>query len=250
MKAKHICTALFMMLIFAAGFIPAQASALEVEAGAYVGVYDKYLWRGVNLSASQPVVQSGIDLSAKGFTYSVWSNVDLSGANADEATETDFVLDYSFDAGEVVSVSVGDIFYTFGPGGGSTHELYLGLGLNLPLSPSLTVYYDWDAASDADLDGLFYSLSIGHDLDLAEKLGLSLGAAINYSQESPFVYGDGDVFDDLSTADLSASLSYAVSEQVSVDLSYQYSLVVGDDAEDIGFMDDEALGGVNVGISF
>jgi uncharacterized protein (TIGR02001 family) len=253
MNIKHVTTALIALLTLAAGLLPAApAAALEVEGGVYAGVYDKYLWRGVNLSASQPVLQTGVDVSAKGFTLSYWSNIDLSGVNSDEATETDFVVDYSFDVNDLLAASVGEIFYTFGPGGGSTHELYLGLGLNLPLSPSLTIYYDWDAASTADLDGLFYTLAIGHDLELADKLGLSLGAALNYSQESPFVadLDGGAVFDDFSTADLSVGLSYAATEQVSIDLSYQYSLVVGDDAEDIGLLDDEGLAGVNISLAF
>ncbi|HEX9777773.1 MAG TPA: hypothetical protein VGA63_06450, partial [Geopsychrobacteraceae bacterium] len=60
----------------------------------------------------------------------------------------------------------------------------------------------------------------------------------------------GAVFDDFSTADLSVGLSYAATEQVSIDLSYQYSLVVGDDAEDIGLLDDEGLAGVNISLAF
>ncbi len=45
------------------------ASALEVAGDAYVGVYDKYLWRGFDLSGSMPVAQGGVDVSAGSFTF-------------------------------------------------------------------------------------------------------------------------------------------------------------------------------------
>lgn len=247
---KKLVLALVFATLATVATAPAALAEIEVEGDAYVGVYDKYLWRGIDLSGGQPVAQGGVDVSAKGFTFSIWSNIDLSGPNSDEATETDFVLDYSTDIGELVSLSVGDIFYTFGPDGGSTHELYLGAALNTVLSPTFTVYYDWDEASTADLDGLFYTLAVGHDVELATGLGLSLGAAINYSQESPFVFNDGVPFDDFSTADLSAGLSYAISEQVSADVSYLYSGVVGSDADDIGLMEDESVAGLNFTLTF
>jgi uncharacterized protein (TIGR02001 family) len=253
-KMKKWSVLLVAVLMVAATMVPAAQAAIEVEGDAYVGVYDKYLWRGINLSTSQPVVQGGVDLSAMGFTLSYWTNVQISeGAlnDSDEATETDIILDYSFDVNDLLSLSVGDIYYTFNVPG-STHELYLGASLNTLLAPSLTVYYDWDAANTADLDGLFYAASISHGFDLNDKLSLGLGALVSYSQESPFVANldGGAPFSDWSTYELSASLDFALTEQVGVTASFLYSDALSDEAEDVGLIDDEMVGGLSIALNF
>ncbi|PLX76570.1 MAG: hypothetical protein C0615_06335, partial [Desulfuromonas sp.] len=220
-------------------------AAIEVEGDAYAGVADKYMWRGFNLSASQPVLQMGTDLSAKGFTFSYWTNTQLSGAGNDEITETDVVLDYTFDVAEILSVSVGDIYYNFNVPG-NTHELYLGVAADVISAPALTIYYDWDAANDADLDGLFYTLSFGHDIELMEKLGLSLGALVSYNDESPFV----GVYSEFHNYELNAGLSYAVTDQISVDAYGIYSDAISDEAELAIGDDGESTGGVTVTLAF
>ncbi len=243
---KKLIVAVLALAVFAT---PA-AAAIEVEGDVYAGVYDKYMWRGFNLSASQPVLQMGTDISAKGFTFSYWTNTQLSGAGHDEITETDVVLDYSFDVNEMLSVSVGDIYYNFNVPG-NTHELYLGLALNTVLAPSLTIYYDYDAASGAaadggDLAGLYYALTVGHDLELAENVGMSLGAALNYNDESPFV---GE-YSEMHNYELSVGLSYAVNDQVSIDASAIYSDAISDEAELAIGDDGESTGGVSVTLAF
>ncbi|MDT8445036.1 MAG: TorF family putative porin, partial [Desulfuromonadales bacterium] len=151
---------------------------VEVEGGAYVGVFDKYLWRGFDLSGSEPVVQGGVDLTAGAFTLSYWSNLQLSsnddeGYVAGEMNETDLILDYSFDVNDLVSMSIGDMLYAV-DGLEDTHEAYVGVYLALPLEPSLTVYWDWDEAEEA---GLYYVLSVAHAFELSETLSLNLSAS-------------------------------------------------------------------------
>jgi len=248
---KKFVAVLAMVGCFAA--FATSAFALETSADVYGYVVDKYLWRGVDINDSETALQAGMDVSFGGFTVSYWTNTDLTGVESDNTIETDIVVDYTFSPSDMLSVSVGDIYYTFGAGS-STHEAYLGLGLDTMLAPSFTVYYDYDDASSADLDGLYYSLAVGHDVDLAEGLSLSVGAAINYSQESPYVAAivpvAGGVFDDFSTADLSAGIAYTVTDQISVDASYTYFYVVGDDAEDIGLLDDEGYVSVGATLAF
>jgi opacity protein-like surface antigen len=241
----------FILAVLAlAVFATPAAAAIEVEGDVYAGVYDKYMWRGFNLSASQPVLQMGTDISAKGFTFSYWTNTQLSGAGHDEITETDVVLDYSFDVNEMLSVSVGDIYYNFNVPG-NTHELYLGLALNTILAPSLTIYYDYDAASGgaadgSDLAGLYYTLAAGHDIELAENMGLSVGAALSYNDESPFV---GE-YSEMHNYELSVGLSYALNDQVSIDASGIYSDAISDEAELAIGDDGESTGGVSITLVF
>lgn len=241
---------LVLALVGLAMLATPAVAAIEVEGDAYAGVYDKYMWRGFNLSASQPVLQMGTDVSFKGFTFSYWTNTQLSGAGHDEITETDIVLDYSFDVNDKISVSVGDIYYNFNVPG-NTHELYLGLALNTILAPALTVYYDYDAASGAaasggDMAGLYYTLAVGHDLELAKGLGLSLGASLNYNDESPFV---GE-YSEMHNYELSAGVSFALTDQVSIDASAIYSDAISDEAELAIGKDGESTSGVSITLTF
>lgn len=237
------------LLTLAVGWASVATATVEVEGDAYVGVFDKYLWRGFDLSGSRPVAQGGVDLSVKGFTFSYWSNVQLASDDADgfiagETTETDIILDYSFDLNDMVWVSVGDLFYIVEEDFPNTHELYLSVGLNTILEPSVSVYYDWDEAKE---DGLFFTAAVGHSLDLMDNLSLSLSALASYNKESDFNIGD---YSDWHNAEFGLSLDYAVTEQVSLTPSFIYSTPISDDAEDIAGIDDETAAGLTVTLSF
>ena len=236
---------LIAVLMVAGAMVPA-AQAVEVEGDAYIGVFDKYLWRGFDLSGGKAVVQGGVDLSAYGFTVSYWSNLQTSrsesaGLEGGEITETDIVLDYSFDLNDLVSVSVGNIFYQL-DGLEDTNELYLGLALNTILEPSFTVYYDYDKA---DEDGLFYTASVGHSLELADNLSVNLGALVSYNQESDYAVGD---YSDWHNYELSLGLHYVLTDNVAIGPSVLYSSPISDEAKDA--IDSEFLTGVSIAFAF
>ena len=221
-------------------------AAIEVEGDAYLGVYDKYLWRGFDLSGSEPVAQGGVDLTAGAFTLSYWTNVQLSsdsgeGYKSGEATENDLTIDYSRDITDIVSISVGNIYYML-DGLDDTNELYLSVGLATILEPSLTVYYDWDEAQE---NGLYFTASVGHSFDLMEKLSLSLGALVSYNEESDYAVGD---YSEWHNYELSASAEYAITDQISVSPSFLYSSGISDEAKDA--IDSEMVGGVSVTLTF
>lgn len=243
---------LVFLLVAAAltfGTVSSALAEAEVSGGAYVGVFDKYLWRGADLSGSKPVAQGGVDLSVGGFTLSYWSNFQLRNALDDgyrsgELNETDITLDYSFDANNLLSVSVGNILYAV-EDAEDTNELYLGVTLNTLLSPSLTVYYDWDEFSGT----IFTVAAIGHDFALVDKLALSLGASASYYMvDSDFTGAKSENF--LHNAELSASLNYALTKQLSISPSILMSVPLSDDAEDITGIDDEIVSGLSLVFSF
>ncbi len=241
-----------MLVIFCAAAVfgiacPAPSSAaVEVEGGAYVGFYDKYLWRGFDLSGGVGVIQGGMDLSHKGFTLSYWTNIQANddkeaGYKSGEATETDITLDYTFSLNDTVSLSIGNIFYNL-DGLDDTNEAYVGLTLNTVLEPTLKVYYDWDEAKE---DGLFFTASIGHGFDLAEGLSLSLGGLLSYNQESDYAVGD---YSDWHNYELSVGLDYAVTENVTVGTSLLFSSPISDAAKDA--IDSDTVGGVSLSFAF
>jgi uncharacterized protein (TIGR02001 family) len=249
-----------MILAAALGTSPALA-AIEVEGNAYIGYFDKYLWRGFDLSGGLPVVQGGVDLSSGGFTLSYWSNIQTKDDDTDrdgeldytggDSNETDIIIDYTFSPMDKLSVSVGNIWYAL-DGAEDTKEVYLGLTADVLLSPEFKVYYDYDMAKE---DGLFYTASVGHTFDLSEKLSLSLGALVSYNQESDYaVYyydeaSDSDkTFSDWHNYELSASLTYALTDQLSITPSFLFSSPISDEAKKA--IDSEVLGGVTVSFSF
>lgn len=234
-----------LALAIAALSTPALA-AIEVTGDAYIGYYDKYLWRGYNLSGSLPVVQGGVDLSAKGFTLSYWTNIqtktdDGEGFIGGEATENDLTINYAIPVGEIATVNVGNIYYML-DGLEDTHEAYLGVTLAVPLSPTVKAYYDWD---ESDKLGLFYTASVSHSLPINDMVSLSASALVSYNDESDYSVGDYNAWHNY---ELSAKADFKVTEQLTISPSFLYSSPISDEAKDR--IDSEVLGGVNVLFTF
>ncbi len=130
--------------------------------------FGKYIWRGQNLS-DDPVFQPGATLTMGGLTAGFWGNVETTSINKEggEFTEFDWSLDYSGDVPLVdgVGYSIGVINYKF-PSIEDTTEVYLGFGFDLPLSPSVTVYWDVD-----EIKGTYASAGLGHSIENIAELG-------------------------------------------------------------------------------
>lgn len=215
---------------------------------AYAGVYSQYLWRGIDFSGNMPVLQGGMDLSAAGFTLSYWSNFQMIGdaggapaLDAGEMTETDLVLDYTKELTDLVSVSVGNIYYTFNVPG-ATNELYLGVALNTLLSPELKMYWDWDKASSADRAGLFYTLGVSHTFALTDMAGLNLGALVSYNDENVGSYTD------FHNYELTASVDYSPMENLTITPALLYSDGISSDARDA--IDSKLVSSLSVSYAF
>jgi uncharacterized protein (TIGR02001 family) len=247
-EMKKLFVALLVAVMVSAVSATAALAAIEVEGDAYVGFFDKYLWRGFDLSGSTGVVQGGMDLSYKGFSLGYWTNIqavddtdESTAFRSGEATETDIVLDYSFDLGDKVSVSVGNIFYSLEEAD-DTNEAYVGVTLNMIFEPTLTAYYDWD---EADEDGLFFTAAVGHSMDITDGLSVSLGALVSFNQESDYSVGD---YSDWHNYELNMGVDYAVNDNITVSPSFMFSSPISSDAKDA--IDSETVGGVTVAFAF
>lgn len=243
---KKLCVLLAALAFLGAGMVTTSVAAITVEGDVYVGVFDKYLWRGFDLSGGQPVVQGGADLSAGNFTLSYWSNwqlktSDSAGIPSGEVTETDIILDYSTDIGEMLSVSAGNIWYSL-EAAEDTNELYLSATVNTLLSPTLAMYWDWDAAEE---EGLYFTADISHSLALMENLSMSLGALVSYNLHSDYAVGDYAGFHNY---ELSVGFDYVLTDQLSVSPSFAFSSGISSAAKDA--IDSEVLAGVNLTFTF
>ncbi len=238
MKYRKLFTALLVVLLAFSGVTSVAMAATEVEGSAYVGYSSKYLWRGFDLSNGNPVVQGGVDVGFNGLTFSYWSNLDL---DTGEISETDFTIDYGFALSDLVAVGVGNVFYSL-ENAADTNELYLGVSLDTLLAPTLTLYYDYD---EAQKDGLFYTFSIAHELELAETLTLGLGGLVSYNQQSDYSIGD---YTGWHNYEFSATLDYALNGQVGISPYLIYSDAISAEAERV--IADEFVGGITFSFNF
>ena len=244
----------FSVLVFALvlGSVSVAFAEIKVEGDVYAGVFDKYLWRGYDLSGSTPVAQGGIDLTAHNFTLSYWGNVQLkddtangnwgeTGYQGGDLSEAEIGIDYAIPLGELVTLNIGNLYYPT-DGENDTNELYLSGTLNTILEPKLTVYHDWDENKDAR----FYTLEIGHSIELGQ-VTLNAGALGSYAEGAD--YWDGAIeTNEPWNAELSLSADIAVTDQISITPSFVYSSPLSDDARKI--IDTEMASGLTVTLNF
>jgi opacity protein-like surface antigen len=233
-------------VVLATSVASVASAEIKVSGDAYLGAYSKYLFRGIDLSGGQGVMQGGADITYKNFTLSYWSNYQINddkgeGFNGGEVNETDITLNYSFSPVDLLTFNVGNTFYTFDGAYPDTNELYLKATVNTLLSPTLSVYWDWDEAQGGayDGDGLFYTLSVGHAVELTKGLSLGLGALASYNQENYSAVGK---YSDFHNYEFSVGLDYAPSDNVKISPSYLYSKPFNKKGRGIGMEEENVVG--------
>jgi hypothetical protein len=192
----------------------------QAEIGAELGLFSSYVWRGLtftNKPVAQPEVYVSFPAGNASVTLGSWVNFDLGkyddpendlsesgGLSAFNLSEYNPYAEVSFQAGKA-SLLGGIIAYiypndlTATSNGGldsesNTWEVYGTVGLDVPLAPSLALYYDFDKIKGAYLEGaVSHSVPLGesHTLDLGAAAGLSLGQEVNPEDESFNFFEDG-----------------------------------------------------------
>ncbi len=222
---------------------------VTVSGGVYAGMYSKYVFRGVDLSDNKWVSQFGADLSYKGFTLSYWSNLltkDIAGTDFEsgDISETDITLNYSFTPIELLTFNVGNTFYSL-ENSADTNELYVKTTVNTLLSPTLSIFWDWDESKET---GLFYSLSVGHSFELMKKFNLGLGALISYNQKNWGALGED--YNNWHNYELSAAIDYAVTDTVKLTASYMYSNAISHAARKYAGVENKNVFGLKAAFAF
>jgi hypothetical protein len=195
------------------GMVLAVCAASAVAGDATVGadLATAYVFRGATFNDGL-VLQPYAEIGGLPVTLSVWGNMDIDdydGALKDgEFSEIDLAAAYVLPLGlEALEVSTGYTEYLY-PGSETEadREISLGFALDLPLSPSLSVFYGLDGGIEKSLHAEF---GIGHTFEI-DKLTLELAALIAYEDpdggESGFSYFTASV--SAGYAMLSASLTY------------------------------------------
>lgn len=226
----------------------------EVSFDVAADFFSKYIWRGQNV-VDDWVLQPGASIGYKGLTGSIWGNADVTGEVVDdwEFSEVDYAIDYSntLPGQEALGYSIGLIYYDFpNTAWEATSEVYAGLTADLPLSPAVKWFYDFDEA-----EGSYIQLSVGH---MIEKIaswteenycGVSLGASVGYGTDNynDFYFGVADgAFNDLT---LSAGMPFCLGS-LTIKPSIGYSVMIDDDIREATGESDNFWGGVGVSYSF
>ncbi len=199
------------------------------------------------------MLQPSVTLGRGGFSLNVWGNRDLTGANGfgGDFTEIDYTVDYSWEWRELV-LSAGAVYYDFPHDiAAGTVEVYGAVGLDMPLSPALTVYADVDEA-----DGAYASLSVGRTIpdvwQPAEgvKMSVDLSAAVGFgsSNWNRFYFGeDESAVNDLL---LSAGLPFELGGGWTLTPSLYFSALLDEDIRDAQDDQSNLWAGLTVSYSF
>ncbi len=247
-KLEILIISMMLMFVFSIGSI--HAGETETSGSASVDVMSNYVWRGIKLSNSY-VVQPSVGITYDGFGANLWANWDDDWADAGEHTETDLTLNYTFSI-DKFSFDTGYIYYAL-ESALDTQEIYVSAGYDVILSPTLTVYFDYEEG-----DGAFTVASIGHSLELSKDIALNLGASASYNMNNLVMGTDtsGNDFSALYNGEISASAGIPVADAISVEPVIAFTFPLSNKAEDaIEAMSDDSessvvYGGVNATLSF
>jgi len=248
-----------MWRCLAAGvMVVAAASAEEKDESVSVNVaadlFSKYVWRGQNV-VDNWVLQPSISAGYKGLTGSVWGDMDLTGDLVDggEFTELDYSLDYSntFPGQKTLGYSAGAIYYDFlNTHTKATAEVYGGVNADVPFSPAIKAYYDFD-----QIEGTYVQFSVGHTIEKIREwnsscyCGLQVGASLGYGSTAynrGYFGVDEGALNDLT---LSAGLPICLGK-LTVKPSVAYSTMIDKDIRAATDKSDNFWGGVGVAYQF
>ncbi len=205
MRISIFTKALTLVLIFAGVFALQTDSNAQVSISGGVDVVSKYVWRGYNL-ADGFSVQPTLDITLGSFGFNIWASRAMADRDTYSASdELDFTFTYSPMLSDQLGVTLGFIYYTFPTqddfdvDAHTSKEVFATLApAGLPLSPELTVYYDFDLGDD-----LYASLGVGHSIPLNGH-SLDLGVALGYNN------GQFGAKSNISNIDFSVSTGLAL----------------------------------------
>lgn len=178
---RVLLVVIFSVIAFYASGLRAEET--KVTGSAAVGVFNKYIFRGYELSSKSAVIQPAVGLSYSGFSASLWGNID-SDEHATQSfvpdredqksfNETDLTLSYTYTI-DKLSLTGGYIYYNT-KYAVETEELFLTLGYDTLLKPTLSVYRDITSYT-----GTYLNFAVAHSLPLIKAITLDLGASAGY----------------------------------------------------------------------
>ena len=185
-----------LLPVFLLGIVLPLAAAVSGQ----VDLVSRYIWRGFDLlpenhAAVQPSLT--VDLGESGFSLNIWSSFALGQRGMFKyADEIDLTLAYAFKAPEGWEWTAGFIHYGswFAEGftfrNNTSQEIFVTIArTDLPLSPTLSVYYDFNLGS-----GLYITIGGSQELKLSDRIRMEMGGLIGFNSRQ---YIDRTGFSDI-----------------------------------------------------
>jgi hypothetical protein len=234
---------LILLLIVAAAPVHAWDGSLDLSA------QSKYVWRGMVLN-NEAVFQPSFTLNHKGFSASVWLNVDLTdvAGHRFEHNEIDYWASYTY-SGQQLDLSVTAYTYTLPHTSlPTTTEVWASLEWKTFLDPTLTVIRDVD-----EIDGTYLLLTGSQKLgvlNVAGSDGLVLGVNLGYGDHD-YTRGYFAASDVDNAVDYGARLDWGLPAGPGVvKLNLQYTSFTSSHVKNPGFEDarSNVFGGITYSI--
>jgi uncharacterized protein (TIGR02001 family) len=153
---------------------------MAAEASVSLDVASAYVFRGTTFNDGL-VLQPGLEVSGLPVTVGVWGNYDIGdyddALEENEFSEIDIYASYDIPV-EALDLSVGYTEYLY-PNAEAVadREVSLSAGFDLPLAPSVAVYYGIDGGIEKSL---YAEVGAGHEFTIGESLGVELGVTVGY----------------------------------------------------------------------
>ena len=226
MERAKVGAAAFVITAALAGAVPVHAQATF---GVDLDLFSSYVWRGLTLTnkpVAQPAVWVSFPAGNASITVGGWASIDLGkydngsdisqsgGSSAFNFAEFDPYAEVSFPVGKA-TLTGGVTAYLYPNDVGltsdaNTVEIYGKVGVDAPLSPELSIYYDVDK-----IKGAYIEAGVSHSLPASEKISIDLGAVAGFSAgqgipDDPFSDESFNFADNgLTHIDLSAGVPFS-----------------------------------------
>jgi len=167
---------LTVMLSLAALGASAMQAQEELSVTTTFAWESSYVFRGAQLA--EETFMPGLDLAYGAWYGGIWAAMP---ADDDDANEVDFYTGYGFAISDTASADIGITYYSypsssdeFLDGDVNTTEIYAGLSFEVPFSPSIYVYYDFD------LENFTVEGSGGYSWEVSEAAAVDLSLYLGH----------------------------------------------------------------------
>lgn len=221
----------------------------DLTADFNLSLYSQYIWRGYELSRGSVVFFPTLTVGYKGFAVNLWADLDTRFAGSADKEfklqETDVTITYSNSIKPLkLNYTVGWILYDYQPSqeievpagavpGDTIHvkdtknqELFLSLGLDTILKPTLTVYNEIEAGQS-----WYLSLALSHSFAVYKDWSLDLAGWVSYYDKSRNSEGT-DGFGSFHDGNIAAGLKIPINNYASIKPNIQYSFPLSGAAAD------------------
>jgi len=157
--------------------------AKDVTGSVALATYNQYIFRGYEIGKSGLVIQPSMTVSLKGFSATLWGNMDTNQRNTKTATfnqefkkgwnETDLTLSYTHEI-KNLSITGGYIYYGT-KYADETEEVFVALSYKTIANPTITVYRDI-----TNYKGTYINLGLSHSFPIYKEMTIDLASGIGY----------------------------------------------------------------------